>query len=223
MNGPKPTLAELIAAAAQSRAEQIEISMPGVIVDYDAATQTATVQPGLRRPVFTVDGDRDAEEIKPLQNVKVIFPRSTKLSIHFRLVKGDGVHLICTTRSINEWRQMSLPGIATPGETRTHVLANAVCYPGFYPDAAPGPDADESIGITGSASSRFHFFDDHIAAGGGANFAALANLVATEFTKIKTALSTLTVTSGAGSGGLVAAGTPYTTVGSVASSNLKAD
>lgn len=212
MNGANPTLSELIEAAIRSRVEQIEVSMPGVVVSYDAATQTATVQPGLRRTLQTIDGDRDAEEIPPIQNVPVIFPRSLAFSIHFNLQQGDGVHLIFTSRSTNEWRQLSLPGIATPGETRMHSVSSAVCYPGFFTDATPGPDTDESIGLPGSSFARLHFDGEHgVSAGAGASKVALADLCAIEFGKLETALS-------AAPGGPI----PYTPA-SVASSNLRAD
>lgn len=219
MNGAAPTLAELIAAALESRVAQIEVSMPGVVVSYDPATQTATIQPGLRRPLQTVNGDRDVEEIPPIQNVPVRFDRSARFSVHYNLVAGDGVHLVFSTRSTNEWRQLSLPGIATPGETRTHSVASAICYPGFYPDATPGPDQDESIGIPGSESARLHFTPEQgVLAGGGSAAVALANLVITELQKIATTFGAFLPGSGGAS-----FPTPYTAPGTVASSNLWAD
>lgn len=190
MNGAAPTLPELIAAALHSRVEQIEVSMPGVVVSYDPETQTATVQPGLRRPLMTIDGERDEEQLKPIQNVPVRFDRAASFSVHYNLQAGDGVHLVFCTRSTNEWRQLSLPGIATPGETRTHSVSSAVCYPGFFPDAMPGPDRDESIGIPGSSNARIHFQPENgILIGGGTKAVALSELVATQLNTLKSAIS----------------------------------
>jgi hypothetical protein len=206
----EPVEAELIRRAIESRLVDVQISMPGIVDSYDAATQRATVIPALRRPIYTVDDDLDAEEIPPLVNVPVRFDRSSKFSTHYRLQKGDFVHLVFQTYSPAEWRATGQ--LATPGEIRPHGF-HAVAYPGYYPDTSAGVDVDESIGVPGSHSSRLHFTSAGIEAGDDAvklKAVAIAALIDTNFQALATALA-------------AAPGGPITfTPTPVASANLKA-
>jgi hypothetical protein len=203
--------------AVASGNQDIHVSMPGTVLSYDAATQTAKVQPGIRRVIFDEDDQQVPETIPPFENVPVMHYRCAAFSIHANLAPGDGVDLVFGSDSMAEWRQ-GAETIATPGDLKRLGLSSPKAYPGLFPKSAPGSDHDNSIGTPGGL--RVHFGTGAISIGGGANFAALANLVTTELNKIKTALSTLTCASAPGP---VVAGTPYSTVGAVASSNLKAD
>lgn len=212
----EPTLAELIALGVESGKQDIHVSMPGTVVSYDAATQTATVQPGVRRVIFD-DGDQQiAETIPPFQNVPVMHFRCSKLSIHAELQAGDCVDLVFGSESMSEWRQGS-ETIVTPGDLKRLGLSSPKAYPGLFPKTSPGPDTDNSIGIPGGL--RVHFTDSAIVVGTGTQYAALAELVATELGKIAATLGTAVAPSG---GGPVTYGTTYSP-GPVASSNLKAD
>ena len=216
----EPTLGELIAMGVSSGLQDVHVSMPGTVISYNAAKQTAKIQPGIRRVIFDDDDEQVPETIAPFENVPVMHYRCGKLSIHAELAAGDCVDLVFGSDSMAEWRQGGA-SIVTPGDLKRLGLSSPKAYPGMFPKSAPGPDQDSSIGRPGGL--RIHFGDSQISVGTGANFAALANLVTSELTAIKAALNTLKVTSGSGIGGLVVATTPYGTVGAVASSNLKAD
>jgi len=219
MSEAEPTLPEMIRRALESRLGDVQVACPGIVVDYNPTTQTATIQPATNRVLPDEDGEMIEEVLPPIPNVPVVMFRTATLSITSPLAPGDTVQLVFNTRAPTEWRASGVVG--APQDVRLHGFGYPVAYPGYLSEKATKPDTDSSIGRPGG--QRVHFPGATVNVGGGSNFAALANLVTTELNKIKTALSTLTVTTGAGSGGTVLAGTPYTTVGSVASSNLKAD
>ena len=208
-----PTLPEIIERALASRNADIHVSMPGEIVSYDAATQTATVRPGLRRVLFDAEDNQVAEEIPPIQNVPVSWPGGSGLTLHGTLAAGDTGDLIFSTYSHNEWQASGQ--VSTPGDLKTHNLGSAKFYPGLRNKKNAAPDTDNSIGLPGGL--RLHFGASAVSAGSGGAFVALASLVLAELNKIAATLLT-----GSNGGGPVVFATPYTPA-SVAASNLKAD
>lgn len=217
MSSAAPTLEELIALAIQSGHQDIHVSMPGYIISYDAETQTAKVQPGIKRVIFDEDDGRVVEDLPPFENVPVCHYRCAALSIHSTLQAGDPVDLIFGSESMAEWRQGQSTGAVEPGDLKRLGLASPKAYPGLFPKNSPGPDTDNSIGTPGGL--RVHFFEEFISVGTGAQFVALANLVKAELDKIQATLATGSV---AAAPGPVVFGTPYT-ASAVSSSNLKAD
>lgn len=206
-------IAELVERAIASRLEAVNTCEPGIVVDYDPAKRTATVQPALNLPTLDTDGEITEETIPPIQNVPVAWPRSSTFSITSTLVKGDTVLLVYNARSPTGWRTTG--EISTPQDLRLHGRY-PVAIPGYCPDTVANPDTDDSIGTPGGL--RIHFTPSAVKVGAGANFTALANLVATELGKIATSFTSFIPGSGGAS-----FGTPYTAAGPVASSNLKAD
>lgn len=213
MADAKPTLAELVERALESRLADVHVSMPGIVVAYDAATQTADVQPALRRVVLSTDDDPIAEDLPILRNVPVSFPGGAGFTIHFTLAAGDSGDLIFSSMSHNEWQASG--DVSTPGNLRPHDLASAKFYPGIRSKKNAAPDTDASIGIPGGL--RAHFGSASIDVGSGGQFVALAGLVLAELNKIAATLAT-----GSNGGGPVVFATPYT-ASPVAASNLKAD
>lgn len=218
MNEAEPTLAELIRRAIASRLADVHVSMPGIVVDYDATKKTATVQPGLRRVVFDENDDRIEEEIPPLQNVPVAFWGGAKLSVNWDLQPGDTGTLIVPTNSTNEFQGTAR--VSTPGSLKLHDLGSAVFQPHPYQANAPA-DTGDSIGRPGGL--RLSFKDATIEAGMGAAFVALATLVDARFTALETFANAHVHTSAAPGSPTSPAVTPLTPGSSTASSNLKAD
>ncbi len=153
MADAEPELAELIRRALESRLAQVRVSMPGVIVSYDATTKTATVQPALSDVVFDDDDERVVNEIPPIQNVPVAWPACGVLSIHGNLAEGDTGDLVFATNSISDWQRSGQ--VAAPGNLRLHPLGSAKFYPGLRHDKNTLPDADDSIGTPGGLRARF--------------------------------------------------------------------
>jgi hypothetical protein len=223
-----PDLQELFRRAQDSRLRGVNVAMPGIVVSYDATKKTATVQPALRSTVPNDDGEFEAEDLQPIPNVKVIWPKCGKLSITGTLQAGDSVDLVFQTRATTEWRRTGK--VATPLDERYHSIGYPVAFPGYDPDVADETDTDESIGRPGGL--RLHFTDTAIKAGTGADFVAMNQKVAAQLSAIKTILATFAAACAAAAVEPAlgpAATTLQTALGSwplpagVASSNLKAD
>lgn len=201
-------LEDLIKTGVVSGLQDVHVSQPGTVLSYDAATQTAKIQPGIQRVLFNDDDERVAETIQPFENVPVIFLRTSSFSIHARLAPGDTVDLIFGSESMAEWRQ-GQTSIVQPGDLKRLGLTAPKAYPGLFPKTQPGPDTDDSLGTPGGL--RIHFTSETVNVGTGAGFVAMANLVAIELNKIKALFA-------------ANAGAPQVyAVGDVSSSNLKAD
>lgn len=202
-----PELAEVVENALASRLEDLNVAAPGVVVSYDTAKQTAEVRLAWHRPTLDTDGGVVSEEIPPIPNVPVLWPRTASFSITAVLHPGDTVLLVFNTRSPTPWRRTG--STSAPEDLRIHGLGYPVAIPGYLPDTTPISDTDESIGVPGGL--RLHFTETAIEAGTGASKVALAPLVAIELGKLQTALA-------------AAPGGPISyTPGSVASTNLGAD
>lgn len=225
MADAEPSLAELIRRALESRVAQVRVSMPGVVVSYDATSKTAVIQPALSDVVFDDDDQRVVSELKPIQNVPVVFPSGGRLSLHFTLEPGDTGDLVFATNSISDWQRSGQ--VAAPGNLRPHPLGSGKFYPGLRHDKNTLPDTDESIGIPGGL--RLKFEEGAISAGLGGDFVALAAKVLAELTALKGFIAgAASVEAGAsGLGGMTALNTAIASAwpspAGVGASNLKAD
>lgn len=130
MNAENPTLQELIKNAIEARLTDVHVSLPGIVQKYDAAKQTADVQPALKKKY----ADGTITNLPLILNVPVMFPRSSVGYIHFPLKKGDQVLLVFAERSLDLFRQKG--GVLDPEDYRKHHLSDAIALPGFYPDAS---------------------------------------------------------------------------------------
>lgn len=122
-----PTMTRVLKNAFDCRISNVRVAMPGEVTKYDAATQKAEVQPLLKHPL----PDGKSESLPVITDVPVIWPRAGKALLSFPLSKGDGVLLVFTDRSLDEWT--SDGGQVCPEDPRTHDLNDAVAIPGLYP------------------------------------------------------------------------------------------
>jgi hypothetical protein len=143
------------------RMNQLELNtcLPGKITSYDAFTQTCSVQPAIARTQLNGAVFSRAE----IDEVPVVFPRSSTGGVTFPLAAGDGVMLIFSQRSIEKW---GLAGIEGPaGDTRLHDITDAIAVPGLFPltGAITPPQAQGTelrgdpirLGKTGTSSEPF--------------------------------------------------------------------
>jgi hypothetical protein len=141
------------------------------------------------------------------------------LTIAFRLAPGDVV-LLCYL-DYSPLGFLERGDVSDAGDAQRGGPSYPVAVPWYRPSGEPGEldDTNPSIGPPGG-DVRIAFLPTRVEVGSAAQFVALASLVATELAKIQTALASLAVTTGAGAGGLVVAGTPYVPA-SVAATQLK--
>lgn len=115
---------------------KVRTAIPGRVLAYDAATQTATVQPSVR--VWRVDEDDELSSALPtsISNCPVLFPAGGGVEITWPLVEGDVVTLLVADRSIDEW--MATAGAdVTPRSTQRFRLQDTLVLPGLRPSSAP--------------------------------------------------------------------------------------
>ncbi len=105
----------------------IHVSLPAVIVDYDFTKQKATVQPLLNKA--WADGTNTP--MPKLENVPVIFPRSGGASLTFPVNAGDTCLLIFIERSTDLW--LTVGGQVTPDDQRKFDLSDGVAIMGLFP------------------------------------------------------------------------------------------
>ena len=189
----KRSLAEVITKAIDVRQAELRVCMPGTVIAYYAATQTADIQPPIWSAIDLEDGTLQ-EQLPVLFNVPVEFPRGGGFVLMFPLVPGDTGVLEFSDFSMDLWRSSGLDG--APQDLRTHALGSAVFRPGLscslVPIAgAPATTAD-GLAIGAELGQRIQITQNAIALGGptATDFVALASKVESRLGAIESALST---------------------------------
>ena len=226
-----PSLEEVIRAAIESYLGDFYVAMPGTVVKYNSATQSADVKPLLKKTVIFDSGEEAVESIPIVPQVPVIFPRTSQYFLSFPLAPGDNVLLLVNDRSIDSYMGSTGKFDVDPVDLRQHDLSDAVCLPGFFPTTASITDViatNMAMGKEKGAQLRFTGSAVEATTAGApasiGGFVALATLVLAELVKIQTSIATHIhsgVTTGPGNSG--PAVPPTYVPSAVASTNLKAD
>lgn len=128
-----PSATDVILSAIRAQMLDLYTFMPATVLDYDALLQTCTVQPAFKAsyidPPIT-------ESLPKIQDVPVIFNRSSSRGAQFPLKKGDGVGLMFSQRSLDDWFSKSNSVVDVElTSARTHDINDAVAIPGLFSDA----------------------------------------------------------------------------------------
>jgi hypothetical protein len=125
---------EAFASGSESDRRDLVTSVKGVIVTYDAASQTATVKPAYRQKI----GGKmmDAPD---LIKVPVQHPRGGGYAIHMPVKPGNAVTLTAMMRPLDGWQADGSAHDGAPG--LMHDWSNMVAVPGGEPDTKPLPAA----------------------------------------------------------------------------------
>lgn len=195
------SLAELFRISQDNTLAKIHKAFPGKVTAYDAQTQTAHVQPQLKRMILDEDGGKTYESLPLLPYVPVLFPRAGGYTMTLPLGPGDFVWVMISDAGLSEWLETGQE--SEPWDTRRHHPSGAVCYPGCYPDTQPLADADTGGLMLGKdgAETQIRISPSEIKLGAtAAQFVALANLVQTALDDIRAFINTHThLTAGTGS------------------------
>ncbi len=130
-------LADVIGRGIDSRVTDVWTALPGTIKSYDAAKQTATIAPALKRPIPS-DENPDAvkhEELPDIADVPIAFMRGGGCYIVFPLQPGDSVLLVFSTLDPGPWRESTGGPPAEVEDTRHAHIAHAFAIPCIAPDA----------------------------------------------------------------------------------------
>lgn len=157
--------AEILQEAQRAELERVHVALPGFVTAYDPATQTADVQPALKRPLLDELGAvAQYEELPVVPSVPVCFPRGGGFHVSFPLNVGDSVLLVMSECAIGEWQETG--DVSEPADVRRHGLSGAFAIPGGYP--LPKTIADASAAASALVVGRDgHDEQIRIPAGGG--------------------------------------------------------
>jgi hypothetical protein len=188
----------------------LRTATPGRVERYDPATQLADVQPAIRASVEQPDGSFAYEDTPVVPACPVLWPRVGAWGITMPLGPGDTGLLVACDGAIGHWCA-GQGDPQYPGDQRRHHLAHSVFIPGLFPDAR----ALENSGTTGNTNmvlghdgtgARIELHaDGKIDLGGAAVDAAVAQLVASQLTTLKNAISAAPVVTGDGGASFKAA------------------
>lgn len=110
---------------------EIRVAVFGQVTAFNASGPQGPrvdVQPQVKEPVRTIDGERSFESVARLVDVPVLYPQAgAGISITFPLHPGDTVLLVIPARDFSHW---FASGQESPAhDDRTHSIGNAVALP----------------------------------------------------------------------------------------------
>jgi hypothetical protein len=147
---PVPDEVEAIRRMIEFRVADIHTVMPGRVVVFDAAKNTAVVQPLLQRVFVDAAGNETISNAPLLKDVPVWFYRCGNFRLTTHMLPQDLVLLLFCERSIDKWSQTGEE--SNPLPRRKHSWSDAVAIPGGFGARAiaptPGPIADIQVNQT---------------------------------------------------------------------------
>jgi hypothetical protein len=211
-----PTLGETLEAYAKAATSNLHVALPGTVLEYDPATNTADIELQVKDSYEDDDEEIIAEEYPTLIAVPIVFPRSRKAFFAWEVEKGDRVAVMFASQAIDQWLGSGVK--SAPGDLRRHDLSHAFAVPGLYPMTEPVPAGDRqaggaAIGVPGGPQIRFTPTGIKLGAN-ATDGVALASKVDAEFTKLSTTIKSLA--------GQAAFGTSYVPA-SVASQKVRSE
>lgn len=140
-----PTGVDALEVALEDCRRGIRTALPGIVVSYSTATETAAIQPA--RMGITNAGEPFLLPILPA--VPVLWDRFAGIVIRGRLNPGDLVTLFVSDRELGPW--LLTGNTHAPTEERTHALTDAMCLPrAATPKNRPIPP------VAGSGGAEFY-------------------------------------------------------------------
>jgi hypothetical protein len=185
-------LVELLDSHSAAQSDSMHTCLPAKVVKYNATTQTADVQPLVKRPGRNEDGEVTYSELPLYPNIQVAYPRAGKFTVYLPCAAGTYGHLIFLDMANGEAR--STGQVSEPQDVQRHGGAYAIFYPGGVPDPEALYDAPSYmyVGIDDN-DAQVEFEEGEIRVGKGAtDYVALAPAVDDRLTALKNAFSSWT-------------------------------
>jgi hypothetical protein len=198
---PTPTLAQLLKQAIENRLLDVHTAIIGRVQKYDPSTQTADVEPVLKRSVPTLDGNLKQEDLPLLVDVPVLFPNAGGFFLSLPIKPGDYVQVI-----FNETSQENI-------YQQRFSLQEAVAIPGFYPIKNAH---DKNLVLGKDEGVQIHIDSGKIRLGSekADEALAIASKVKAELEKIKAAFNSHTHTGSCSTGAIATIAT-LTQIGTI--------
>jgi hypothetical protein len=216
---------EALEAVINSFSADLHTSFPGMVVQYDASKQTATIRPMLKKCILAQDINEEEEQYEQLPdipNVPIRHARGAKFYIHTPLEAGDFVWVHAAHQDFSIWRRTGQ--VSIPGVPEYHSLNACWAEPGAFTNSK-ALTSSQAIGSSltmGHEDLQVEITNARVSVAGDADAAALASKVEEQLNDLKTALNGWTPVANDGGAALkVALTTWIADVASVASQKLK--
>lgn len=122
-----PSLDNLINGIIDKSLYELNISIPGIVIDFSSTDKTCSVQPALKRKYLNAG----IKELPIINDVPICYPQTNDAIISFPLEKGDNVLLVFSQRSLDNWKQAASAKTVDPEDTRRNHISDAVAIPGI--------------------------------------------------------------------------------------------
>lgn len=117
-----------VRAMMDGRLANLNTTMPGIVVSYNAEAQTCVIQPAIQGQQLSPQGEWTNYTLKPCQDCPVIFPSGGGYTATFPIVPGDEGILVFGQRCIDAWWQSG--GVQPQAELRMHDPSDGFFIPG---------------------------------------------------------------------------------------------
>lgn len=143
MDDPRdPSLETVLELHREVLLDGIHVMLPGRIVSYDQAKQTATVQPLVKARHLAEDGETLViEDVAPINGCLVRFVGPARGRMTWPVAAGDICEIRFASASLARWCAMASGPTIDPGDDRRHNLTDAICVVGMHSPANPPTDA----------------------------------------------------------------------------------
>jgi len=151
--GTTPTLAEVLERSVSSGLGNVYTALPGRIITYNPAQQSATVLPGVQ---VENKASGEMEPLPVIGGVPVLFPSGGSFRMVWPLVSDDIVTLFFCSSSIEDFLFSTTPDNTTTSKRR-HGLSDAVAIPALRPFSSPLIPVDATALELGSDLAQIAF------------------------------------------------------------------
>lgn len=153
MTDSRPTLTRVLDAAIAQGLAGLRVMVPGEVIDFDAPTQTATIQPLLSDLIFDGGGTvGTVVQLPPINSVPVQFPGAGGFAETWPVAAGDPCLLVFADRSLDNWYERG--GVVDPVEERRHDITDAVAILGVRSKPGKLTDFDATRAVWGNKGPR---------------------------------------------------------------------
>ena len=136
---------EELQALKQDILSSLHCALPGMVVSFDAESQTAVIQPAVSRIIPTVaEGSPSSVSLPLLRDVPVFMP------VSFEVNPGDACLVIFADCDIDAWFETGEAEV--PASGRMHSLSDGFAFVGFRPRVIPTASSVIPSVVEGSPS-----------------------------------------------------------------------
>lgn len=192
-----PSLADVVDHGIQGAVGDVRVCLPGKVTSYDAARQSAHVQPLLRQTYVDEDDQEQSVAFPVVPNVPVIFPGAGGFRITFPLAVGDDVLLIFSDFSLDKYLTNGAVAPIDPIALHQHHLTDAIAIPGMHAFNRPWTGAGSpnmTLGMDGGAQVHITKTGVNLGEEAPPYAVALAEAVEDALTTLKKAIAEAAVT-----------------------------